>query len=83
VAGKPEDQDLSRAEESEKLEYRKLSREELEKLAGEPLPERAAMSLINANIAAPVNAALALNVASDDSIAFANAVQTANIDQST
>jgi hypothetical protein len=63
-------------------EYRKLTREELETIAGEPLPERAAMSLINANVAAPINAAVALNVASDDSIAIANAQQTANIDQS-
>jgi hypothetical protein len=64
-------------------DYKPLTREELEQLAGEPLPERAAMSLINANIAAPINAALALNVASDNSIAYANAVQTADIDQST
>jgi len=68
---------------SDTQEYRKLSREELDKLAGEPLPERAAMSLINANIAAPVNAAVALNVLSDNSAAIANAEQTANIDQST
>lgn len=64
-------------------EYRKLTREELEALAGEPLPERAAMSLINANIAAPINAALALNVLSDGSTAYASATQTAPIDQST
>jgi hypothetical protein len=63
-------------------EYKRLTREELEALAGEPLPERAAMSLINANIAAPVNAAIALNVLSDNSTAYANAEQTANIDQS-
>ena len=56
-------------------EYRRLTREELDALAGEPLPERAAMSLINANVAAPINLALALNVASDHSIAYANAVQ--------
>jgi hypothetical protein len=62
-------------------EYRKLSREELNGLAGEELPERAAMSLINANIAAPVNLAAALNVASDSSIAYANAQQTAPITQ--
>jgi hypothetical protein len=62
-------------------EWRTLSREELDNLAGEPLPERAAMSLINANIAAPVNAAVALNVASDNSVAYANAEQTANITQ--
>jgi hypothetical protein len=63
-------------------EHRKLTREELDELAGEPLPERAAMSLINANVAAPINAAVALNVASDNSTAFANAEQTADIDQS-
>jgi hypothetical protein len=63
-------------------EHRKLTREELDELAGEPLPERAAMSLINANVAAPINAAVALNVASDNSIAYANATQNATIDQS-
>jgi hypothetical protein len=63
-------------------EYRKLSREELDAITGEPLPERAAMSLINANVAAPINAAVALNVASDDSIAYANAEQNVTIDQS-
>jgi predicted TIM-barrel enzyme len=63
-------------------EYKSLSKEELDALAGEELPERAAMSLINANVAAPVNVAVALNVLSDDSVAIANAEQTANIDQS-
>jgi hypothetical protein len=62
-------------------EYQPLTREELNKLAGEELPERAAMSLINANVAAPVNAAIALNVASDNSIAYANAEQTSTITQ--
>ena len=62
-------------------EYRKLSPEELNALAGEELPERAAMSLINANVAAPINIAAALNVASDHSIAYANAEQTGNITQ--
>jgi predicted peroxiredoxin len=63
-------------------EYRKLTREELDELAGEQLPERAAMSLINANVAAPVNAAVALNALSDGSTAYANAEQTAPITQS-
>jgi hypothetical protein len=62
-------------------EYKTLSREDLDKLAGEPLPERAAMSLINANVAAPVNAALALNVLSDNSQAIAIAQQEADISQ--
>jgi hypothetical protein len=66
----------------EKHEYRQLTREELDRIAGEPLPERAAMSLINANVAAPINLALAANVASDGSIAYANAVQDVDIDQS-
>jgi hypothetical protein len=64
------------------LDYRQLTREELEELAGEPLPERAAMSLINANVAAPINAAVAANVLSDNSVAYANAVQDVDIDQS-
>jgi len=63
-------------------EYRSLSRDELNELAGEELPERAAMSLINANVAAPINAAVALNALSDNSTAYANAEQTANITQS-
>jgi hypothetical protein len=64
-------------------EYKQLSREELNAIAGEELPERAAMSLINANVAAPINLAAALNVASDDSLAYANAQQTGDITQST
>jgi hypothetical protein len=68
---------------ADEVEYRKLSREELDTLAGEPLPERAAMSLINANLAAPINAALALNVASDNSTAIAVAEQQMDITQST
>jgi hypothetical protein len=63
-------------------EYRKLTREDLDALAGEQLPERAAMSLINANVAAPINLAAALNVASDNSVAYANAQQNAPIVQS-
>jgi hypothetical protein len=69
--------------ESQESEYRTLSREELDKLAGEPLPERAAMSLINANLAIPINAAVAANVLSDGSIAWADATQDTPIDQST
>jgi len=56
-------------------DYRKLTREELNALAGEELPERAAMSLVNANVAAPINAAVALNALSDGSTAYANAEQ--------
>jgi hypothetical protein len=66
---------------AEAQEYRKVTREELEQLAGEELPERAAMSLINANIAIPVNAAVAANVLSDGAIAYADAAQQTPIDQ--
>jgi hypothetical protein len=64
-------------------EYRKLTREELDQLAGEELPERAAMSLINLNVAVPVNAAVAANVLSDNATAYADAAQDAAIGQGT
>lgn len=66
----------------EQSQFKKLTREELNQIAGEELPERAAMSLINANIAAPINAAVAANVLSDNSVAYANAEQDVDIDQS-
>ena len=62
-------------------QYKKVTRAELDELAGEPLPERAAMSLINANLAAPINAAVAANVLSDNSVAIAEATQTTPITQ--
>jgi hypothetical protein len=60
-----------------------LTPDELDEQNGEQLPEREAMSLIDANVAAPVNAAAALNVLSDDSTAVADAEQSAEIQQST
>lgn len=59
-----------------------LSAEELDRQTGEELPDREAMSLVNANLAAPVNAAVALNALSDDSVAIANAEQSGTITQS-
>ena len=67
---------------TESNQYRPVTREELAELAGEELPERAAMSLVNATIAIPVNAAVAANVLSDGAIAYADAAQTTPIDQS-
>jgi hypothetical protein len=61
---------------TEQQEYKKLTREDIDEITGGELPERAAMSLVNANLFAPINAAVALNVASDNSIAYANAEQT-------
>ena len=66
---------------AQQTEYHKLTREELEAIAGEELPEQAAMSLVNANLAVPVNLAAALNV-SDGSLAYADATQQTPIDQS-
>jgi hypothetical protein len=59
-----------------------LSLNELEQQYAACLPDREAMSLVNANLALPVNAAVSLNVLSDNSVAYANAVQTASFDQS-
>jgi hypothetical protein len=59
-----------------------LTNEELQAEGAEELPDREAMSLINANLAAPVNAAVAANVLSDGSVAYANAEQNVDIDQS-
>jgi hypothetical protein len=66
----------------EQEQEQELSQEELEAQAGEELPDREAMSLVNANVAVPVNAAVAANVLSDGSIAYADADQLADIDQS-
>jgi hypothetical protein len=63
------------------LHERELTLEELEAQGATELPDREAMSLINANVAAPINAAVAANVLSDNSIAYANAEQTAPITQ--
>jgi hypothetical protein len=64
-------------------ERRELTPEELEAEELAELPEREAMSLVNANLAIPVNAAIAANVLSDGSTAYADALQQADIDQST
>ena len=59
----------------------RLTAEELDQQTGEPLPERDQMSLVNLNLAMPVNAAVAANVLSDNATAAAIADQTGSIDQ--
>ena len=59
-----------------------LTPEELDAQAVEELPEREQMSLVNANVAIPINAAVAANVLSDGAVAYADAAQTTPIDQS-
>ena len=74
------------ADESSKQDVeggKELTAEELDAQGAEQLPDREAMSLVNANVAVPVNAAIAANVLSDGSTAIADATQDAAIDQST
>ena len=67
----------------EEAPQQELSQEELDAQAsGEELPDREAMSLVNANVAIPINAAVAANVLSDDAVAYADATQDSIIDQS-
>ena len=66
---------------TEESGFKPLSKDELTQLAGEELPERAAMSLVNANVAIPINAAIAANVLSDNATAVAQAVQSGQIGQ--
>jgi hypothetical protein len=66
----------------EVFDSKAITRQEIEAYQVSQLPDREAMSLVNANVAAPINAALALNVLSDSSTAIAAAQQTAPITQS-
>jgi len=63
------------------VESREVPVEKLQAQEIAELPNREAMSLVNANIAAPINLALALNLLSDNSVAVANAQQYAPINQ--
>ena len=58
-----------------------LTAEELEQQEAAELPDREAMSLVNANLAIPVNAAVAANVLSDGAVAYADATQQTPITQ--
>src|SRR5205823_1532477 len=64
----------------EEFEKRELTRAEIEAQAVE-LPDREAMSLVNANVAIPINLAAALNVLSDNATAGAIAQQGTPITQ--
>jgi len=64
------------------IEDRALSAEEIEEQEAADLPDREAMSLVNANVAIQINAAVAANVRSDGAVAYADAAQNTPIDQS-
>ena len=68
-------------EENTEREIPDVKDEEIQQETGEELPDREAMSLVNANLALPINAAVAANVLSDGSIAYADASQGNTIDQ--
>ena len=72
---------LHAPETGEVFDSRRMSRQEIEASQVSQLPDREAMSLVNANIAAPINLAAALNVLSDNSTALAGAQQIAPIQQ--
>ena len=58
-----------------------MTSQEIEAEGGEEIPDREAMSLVNANLALPVNAAIAANVLSDNATANAGALQQTPIQQ--
>jgi len=66
----------------QEFEQRDMSRQEIEARQVSQLPDREAMSLVNANLAAPINLAAALNVLSDNSSATAVSQQLTPINQS-
>jgi hypothetical protein len=66
---------------TDETEIEGLSSEEIAAEAGEELPDRDAMSLVNLNLAVPINAAVAANVLSDGATAYADAAQTGAITQ--
>ena len=67
----------------QELASQTFNRADVETQQMSELPNREAMSLVNLNLAAPVNIALAANVLSDNSTATAIATQTAPITQHT
>jgi len=72
---------LHSPETGEVFDSKPMSRQEIEAQSVSQLPDREAMSLVNANLAAPINLAAALNVLSDNSTALAGAQQVAPIQQ--
>jgi hypothetical protein len=65
----------------QELGHQTINRADIEAQQASELPDREAMSLVNANLAIPVNLALAANILSDGSIAGAAAQQITPIAQ--
>jgi hypothetical protein len=76
------DNPSSEQKESSVREQPGLGPEELDAASGELLPDWEQMSLVNANVAAPVNAAVAASVLADSAVAGAGADRLVGLDQS-
>jgi len=72
---------LTCADCGEVLDRQEFDRAEFEARSVSQLPDREAMSLVNANVAIPINLAAALNVLSDNATAGALANQQTPIGQ--
>jgi len=68
---------------NQELGRQEFNRADIQRQEMSELPDREAMSLVNANLAIPINAAIAANILSDGAIAAAAAQQNTPIDQST
>ena len=71
------------AKNARELQEREVRAEALAAEQVTELPDREALSLVNANAALPINAALSANVLSDGAVAYSNAQQTAPVSQGT
>ena len=60
-----------------------LNPDEIDELSAAALPDREAMSLIDANIAIPIDPSIAANVLSDESIADVDVEEEAEPEQGT
>ena len=60
-----------------------LNQDEIDELSAAALPDREAMSLIDANIAIPIDPSIAANVLSDESIADVDVEEEAEPEQGT
>jgi hypothetical protein len=81
IAVKSRCTDCGRELGSFEFDRREAAAQEVEAQGAGTLPNREAMSLVNANLAIPINVALAANVLSDGAIAAAAATQNTPIDQ--
>ncbi len=66
---------------SKRMQDQELTAEELEAQVVAELPPREALSVVNGNVAAPINPAVAVNMASDHAVTYTNSSQFAPFTQ--